>query len=39
MQPDLMEVFEHIYAERPASLEAQRAELARLLETTGTAPS
>jgi pyruvate dehydrogenase E1 component alpha subunit len=39
MRPDLMEVFEHVYAERPASLEAQRAELARLLETTGTAPS
>jgi pyruvate dehydrogenase E1 component alpha subunit len=39
MQPDLLEVFEHVYAERPASLEAQRAELVRLLDTAGTAPS
>jgi pyruvate dehydrogenase E1 component alpha subunit len=35
MQPDLLDVFEHVYAERPASLEAQRQELVRLLEETG----
>jgi pyruvate dehydrogenase E1 component subunit alpha len=31
MTPDLMEVFEHVYAERPPGLEAQRQELARIL--------
>jgi pyruvate dehydrogenase E1 component alpha subunit len=36
MQPDLLDAFEHIYAERPASLEAQRQELVRYLEETGT---
>ena len=35
MQPDLLDVFEHVYAERPASLEAQRQELARSLEESG----
>ncbi|HLE42560.1 MAG TPA: pyruvate dehydrogenase (acetyl-transferring) E1 component subunit alpha [Methylomirabilota bacterium] len=34
MKPDLMEVFEHVYAERPAELEAQRQALARYLEAT-----
>ncbi len=37
MQPDLLEVFEHVYAERPCELEAQRQELARYLEETGPA--
>ncbi len=32
MTPDLLEVFEHVYAERPPELEAQRQELARVLE-------
>jgi pyruvate dehydrogenase E1 component subunit alpha len=36
MQPELLDVFEHIYAERPASLEAQRQELVRFLDETGT---
>jgi len=31
MRPDLMDVFEHVYAERPAHLEAQRDALARRL--------
>ncbi len=39
MQPTLLDVFEHVYAERPASLEAQRQELVRLLEETGPVPS
>ena len=39
MRPTLLDVFEHVYAERPASLEAQRQELVRLLEETGPAPS
>jgi pyruvate dehydrogenase E1 component alpha subunit len=33
MTPGLLEVFEHVYAERPPGLEAQRQELARVLET------
>jgi pyruvate dehydrogenase E1 component alpha subunit len=33
MTPDLLEVFEHVYAERPPELEAQRQELARVLES------
>lgn len=37
MRPDLMEVFEHVYAERPAHLEAQRDALARHLTETGQA--
>jgi pyruvate dehydrogenase E1 component subunit alpha len=32
MTPGLLEVFEHVYAERPPELEAQRQELARVLE-------
>ena len=35
MEPDLLQVFDHIYAERPPDLEAQRAELARTLEEAG----
>jgi pyruvate dehydrogenase E1 component alpha subunit len=35
MQPELLDVFDHIYAERPPDLEAQRAELARDLEQAG----
>jgi pyruvate dehydrogenase E1 component alpha subunit len=34
MQPNLLDVFEHVYAERPAHLEAQRGELTRYLEDT-----
>ncbi len=34
MQPTLLDVFEHVYAERPARLEAQRRELVRYLEDT-----
>ena len=34
MKPDLLEVFEHVYAERPPGLEAQRQELVRALEST-----
>lgn len=37
MKPDLLEAFEHVYAERPPELEAQRQELARYLEATGQA--
>jgi pyruvate dehydrogenase E1 component alpha subunit len=33
MKPDLLEVFEHVYAKRPPGLEAQRQELARTLES------
>ncbi len=32
MTPNLLEAFEHVYAERPLELEAQRQELARVLE-------
>jgi pyruvate dehydrogenase E1 component alpha subunit len=35
MEPDLLHAFDHIYAERPPDLEAQRAELARDLEQAG----
>jgi pyruvate dehydrogenase E1 component alpha subunit len=35
MQPELLDAFDHIYAERPPDLEAQRAELARELEQAG----
>ena len=35
MQPELLDVFDHIYAERPPDVEAQRAELARDLEQAG----
>jgi pyruvate dehydrogenase E1 component alpha subunit len=35
MQPELLDVFDHVYAERPPDLEAQRAELARELEQAG----
>ncbi|HEV8673656.1 MAG TPA: pyruvate dehydrogenase (acetyl-transferring) E1 component subunit alpha [Methylomirabilota bacterium] len=35
MQPTLLDAFEHVYAERPASLETQRQEWARYLEETG----
>ena len=35
MKPTLLDVFEHVYAERPAPLEAQRQEMARYLEETG----
>jgi pyruvate dehydrogenase E1 component subunit alpha len=38
MTPDLLEVFEHVYAERPPELEAQRQELARVLEAAEQAP-
>lgn len=35
MQPNLLDVFEHVYATRPAHLEAQREELVRDLAETG----
>jgi pyruvate dehydrogenase E1 component alpha subunit len=38
MTPGLLEVFEHVYAERPPELEAQRQELARVLEAAEQAP-
>jgi pyruvate dehydrogenase E1 component alpha subunit len=34
MTSNLLEVFEHVYAERPPGLEAQRGEIARFLEET-----
>ncbi|MBI3458177.1 MAG: pyruvate dehydrogenase (acetyl-transferring) E1 component subunit alpha [Candidatus Rokubacteria bacterium] len=39
MQPNLLDVFDQVYAERPAELEAQRQELARDLEEIGEAPA
>ncbi len=38
MQPDLMDVFEHVYAEPPAHLSGQRDALARHLAEIGEAP-
>jgi pyruvate dehydrogenase E1 component alpha subunit len=39
MEPALLDVFEHVYATRTATLEAQRQELVRFLEETGSAQS
>jgi pyruvate dehydrogenase E1 component alpha subunit len=37
MRPDLLDIFDHLYAERPPELEAQREELARDLAEVGPA--
>jgi pyruvate dehydrogenase E1 component alpha subunit len=38
MQPVLLDMFEHVYAERPAEIEAQRTELVRHLARRGQTP-